>query len=371
MRYRGLKLIAVALLATACYAGPKAQQTGAPDAAPQAQLPEAPPRAHKQVHVYAAAGGAYLGVDPRDVSSDRAGALKLKESRGVEVMMVDRDSPAGKAGLKEHDVIVGFNGKPVTDSDQLRRMLRETQAGKTVPLAISRAGESMTLNITLTKRPEEMASVQSMFPMPPMPPMDIDIPAFQILQLSKRNGLMVEDLTPQLADFFGVKNGGGVLIRSVDRGSAADSAGLKAGDVIVKAGNDSISCSMDWGRIMRGRRGNVPLAVVRDKREQTVTLKLPERSPESSLHIGLPTDGLPSDLPELQEQMEHVRAEIERERPEIERAVEVARAEVQEQWGAHQRELEEAMKLRRQEIERAQREAKKALDQAFKDMNKQ
>ncbi len=359
MRYRGLKLVAIALFATACYAEP---QQPPPDAPPQAQAPEPPPKVRKQVKVYAAAGGSYLGVDPRDVTSDRAGALKLNDSRGVEVMMVDRDAPAGKAGLKEHDVIVGFNGKPVTDSDQLRRMLRETQPGKTVPLAISRAGQSVTLNVTLTKRPEQMAAMQGMFPMPPMPPMDLDIPSFQVLQFSKRNGLMVEDLTPQLADFFGVKNGGGVLIRSVDHGSAADSAGLKAGDVIVKAGNDPISCTSDWGRIMRGRHGNVPLAVVRDKREQAVTLKLPENGPESSLH---------DLLPELQEQMAHLRAEIESQRPEIEHAVEIARADVQKQWGAQQKELEQAMKLRSQEIERAAHEAQKSMEQAFKERDKE
>ena len=55
-------------------------------------------------------GGAYLGVDTRDVTPDRLGDLKLKEEHGVEVTMVDQDAPAGKAGLKEHDVILNLNG---------------------------------------------------------------------------------------------------------------------------------------------------------------------------------------------------------------------------------------------------------------------
>jgi serine protease Do len=364
MRYKALKFVAITLLATACYAEPKAQQAPPPPgtpAAPQMQAPESPQKTmkeRKQVRIYMTPpGGSYLGVDPRDVTSDRAGALKLNESRGVEVMMVDRDSPAGKAGLKEHDVILNFDGKPVADADQLRHMLHETQPGKTVPLAISRGGQSITLNVTLTKRPEEMAGMQP-FSMPSIP-MDFDIPSFQILQFSKRNGMMVEDLTPQLADFFGVKNGGGVLVRSVDHGSAADSAGLKAGDVIVKAGNDPISCSSDWGRIMHQRHGTVSLGVIRDKHEQSVTLKLPEKSPESSLRI---------ELPDIEKQMRQLRAGLESQRPEIERQVEIARANIQSELRAHQKELEQAMKLRDEDIERAQQEAQRALEKALEQL---
>lgn len=363
MRHRGLTILAIALLATACYAGAIAQQTPPPPAAPQTQAPEPPQkpaRERRQVRVYGAfPGGSYLGVDPRDVTSDRMGALKLNESRGVEVMMVDRDSPAGKAGLKEHDVILGFNDKSVTDADQLRHMLRDMQPGKTVPLAISRAGQSMTLKVTLTKRPEEMAGMHA-FAMPPMPHMDLDIPSFQVLQFSKRNGLMVEDLTPQLADFFGVKNGGGVLVRSVDRGSAADSAGLKAGDVIIKVANEPISCTSDWGHIMHGRHGSIPLGVIRDRHEQSVTMRLPEQSPESSLHI---------DLPDVTSEMQGLRAELERERPELERQVQMASADIQKQLRAQQKQIEEAMKLRGKEIERAQREAQRALKEALEQLD--
>src|SRR5689334_10116921 len=66
--------------------------------------------------------GAYLGVDISDVSTERLSALKLKEEKGVEVTMVDQDAPAGKAGIKEHDVILTMNGTPVESAAQLRRM---------------------------------------------------------------------------------------------------------------------------------------------------------------------------------------------------------------------------------------------------------
>src|SRR6266851_10024919 len=96
-------------------------------------------------------GGSYLGVDTRDVTADRLSALHLKEERGVEVTMVDQDAPAGKAGIKEHDVILDFNGTPVESEEQLRRMIRETPVGRTVTLGISRDGNPMKLNVQLAQ----------------------------------------------------------------------------------------------------------------------------------------------------------------------------------------------------------------------------
>jgi hypothetical protein len=94
---------------------------------------------------------------------------------------------------------------------------------------------------------------------------------------------MVDNLTPQLGEFFGVKSGQGVLVRSVEKGSAAEAAGLKAGDVIVKVDNEGIDDRNDWNRIMRKKGGKISLGIVRDKREQTLTVTLPEvKSTEES-----------------------------------------------------------------------------------------
>src|SRR3979411_3120259 len=84
---------------------------------------------------------AYLGVDIADISSDRLGALKLKEEKGVEVTMVDQDAPAGKAGIKEHDVILTRNGTAIESGTQIKRMIRETPAGRLVTFELSRDGQ--------------------------------------------------------------------------------------------------------------------------------------------------------------------------------------------------------------------------------------
>ncbi len=84
----------------------------------------------------------YLGVDISDVTTERLSALKLKEEKGVEVTMVDQDAPAGKAGMKEHDVILTMNGTSIDSGAQLRRMIHETPPGRVVALGISRDGSA-------------------------------------------------------------------------------------------------------------------------------------------------------------------------------------------------------------------------------------
>src|SRR5580692_4856301 len=99
----------------------------------------------------------YLGVDIVDITSDRLGALKLKEEKGVEVTMVDQDAPAGKAGIKEHDVILTMNGAPVESKTQLQRLIHETPAGRVVSLGLSRDGQPMTIKVQLADRRNEFA----------------------------------------------------------------------------------------------------------------------------------------------------------------------------------------------------------------------
>src|SRR5437899_4689725 len=102
--------------------------------------------------------GSYLGVDITDVTTERLSALKLKDERGVEVTMVDQDAPAGKAGLKEHDVILTMNGSNVDSGAQLRRMIRETPPGRLVSFGVSRDGQPVTIKVQLADRRKSVAS---------------------------------------------------------------------------------------------------------------------------------------------------------------------------------------------------------------------
>src|SRR5262249_5036001 len=193
------------------------------------------------VYVYRGEHASYLGIDSSDITADRVGPLKLKEERGVEVIMVDQDAPAGKAGLKEHDVILDFNGTRVEGVEHLRRLIHEIPPGRTVTLGISRDGQPMTLKAQLADRAKAVAMAKpAVRPNIVIPPIEMpDMPEMNVLTSVgpvgySRAGVMVENLTPQLGEFFGVKNGQGVLVRSVEKGTPAEAAGLKAGDIIVR-----------------------------------------------------------------------------------------------------------------------------------------
>ncbi|MGA7381012.1 MAG: PDZ domain-containing protein [Terriglobales bacterium] len=326
-------------------------------------------------------GNSYLGVDTRDVTPDRLGALKLKEERGVEVTMVDQDAPAGKAGLKEHDVILTVNGAEVESVEQLRRMIRETPPGRIVTLGLSRDGQPLTIKVQLADRKNSYAYGYSYGPkgkdfhfvmpaMPPIPPMpdigDIDMPvSIVVVHSSARSGLMVENLTPQLADFFGTKNGQGVLVRSVEKGSRADKAGFRAGDVIVKINGEAIHDSSDFSHALRERKDNTAsIGVIRDKKEVNLTISLPERK-QSEYRESLM---LPEMDAETREQWSHLQSELAQVQPEMEEAVSRAMEQVGPEVERQSREmLRQKQELRRQmrDLERSFRDHQRDFEREF------
>lgn len=264
-----------------------------------------------QGYFYAAAGRSYLGVDIRDVTSDRMAALKLKEERGVEITMVDADAPAGKAGLREHDVILDFNGTAVESEEQIRRLIREVPPGRTVTLGISRDGAPMKINVQLADHGTVVAQAVPHIIVPAPRPRDfpnsMDLP-FQIQTYSSVLGVQTESLTRQLGDYFGVKNGEGVLVRSVEKNSAAEKAGLKAGDVLVKADNEKLTDRSDLSHILRNHRtgGKMTLVVMRDKHEQTLTVTLPDRGSRDSSFLNLDADELQASLADVGDMVQHL-----------------------------------------------------------------
>jgi serine protease Do len=280
----------------------------------------------------------YLGVDIADVTTERLTALKLKEEKGVEVTMVDQDAPAGKAGIKEHDVILTMNGASVESGAQLRRMIHETPAGRIVSLGLSRDGQPMTIKVQLADKHSEFAMAHPKakefhFEMPNIPPMpDIDIPSINMVVVtsSARSGLMVENITPQLGEFFGVKNGNGVLVRSVEKGSRAEKAGLRAGDIIVKVNDQAVHDTSDFSHAVKSRSGNsVNVGVIRDKKEQNLNLTLPSRKESGELLDDENSEDLEIDADSAVE-LGELKDEIAKLRPQLELVGEASRRSVQE-----------------------------------------
>jgi serine protease Do len=310
-------------------------------------------------------GGSYLGVDTRDITADRANVLHLKEESGVEVTMVDQDAPAGKAGLKEHDVILSVNEQKVESVEQLRRLIREVPAGRTVTVGISRDGQPMNIKAQLAERNKMMGTNHEWnFNMPPVNIPAINIPAINIPQVGPivvyssplRSGLMVENLTPQLGDYFGVKSGNGVLVRSVEKGSRAEQAGFRAGDVIVKVNGSAVSDCSDFTRVIRERKeSKAAVTVMRDRKEQNLTLTLPEPKRIGSLENCELLDReecLNSLRSEVSAIPELATAEIKRLQPELERE----KKEIQEEVLKHTEELKKEMIEMQQDLQEQQQE---------------
>ena len=247
----------------------------------------------------------FLGIGFRDVTEDRLTLLKLKESRGAEVIQVDHDGPAGIAGLTEHDVILQVNGQSIEGEEQLRRILHETPVGRNVTIVFSRYGQQQTLTMQTADRAalerqawEQHQSVPdpsrssgfrggnsfmggSPITAPPDPHGHSLIPS--MLLNSSYTGVVLEMVGPQLAQFFGSQGGNGLLVRSVDPNSPAAAAGLRAGDVVVRANAVIITGTSEWYKLVRENRGKpVSVVIMRDRQEETLVL-VPDSKKRSSM----------------------------------------------------------------------------------------
>jgi S1-C subfamily serine protease len=240
--------------------------------------------------VHASPSG-YLGVEVSDVDADKAQALKLKDVRGAVIMLIDHDAPAGQVGLKVNDVVLAINGQNVEGAKQFVRMLREIPPGRNISLEISRDGNIQTLAVQLVDRKaldhdvwgrisNDVSGVGIAPPAPAMGVMtgsDAPMPSsgwhISLFTSTLNVGALVEPLTSQMAEYFGVQ--GGLMIKQVSKKTEAAAAGFKAFDVILKVGSDSIVTLADWDRALRSYQGKpVQVTILRDKKQQTITLQV-------------------------------------------------------------------------------------------------
>ena len=224
--------------------------------------------------------GSFLGVAIQEIDSNRAKELKLSDQAGVEVTLIAPDSPAEKAGIKIGDVVTQYNGQRVDGMDQFSRLVRETPPGREVKIGIIRNGVPQTIAVKIVAR---LAISGQLIPAPVQNPFELrfpDMPQSRMTWRSTILGIEAEALDGQLAEFFGVKEG--VLVRTVTKGSAADKAGIKAGDVIVRVEDAKVATPADISNQLRSLRGRpISIVVVRDRKEINVMLSVinrPERS---------------------------------------------------------------------------------------------
>jgi S1-C subfamily serine protease len=285
---KSLKTIA---LATALVGAAGAGAAVAPASFAQSTTPRV--AVAPQADVFSIGGGGRIGVSIRDVD----GSDKTKAAAGVVIESVDEDSPASKAGLKVGDIVTEFDSERVRSVRQFTRLVSETPEGRTVAAVVLRDGQRVTVNVT----PESRGNAFRLFrgdrwepfeqlyryetiptparpstPAPPAPPRAMPLPApLERYFFSGGNqlGITANHLEPQLAEYFGTKEG--VLVASVSTDSAAAKAGLKAGDVITTFNGSTVRDPNDLRTKIRNLEGGeFTLGIMRDKKPITLKGKL-------------------------------------------------------------------------------------------------
>ena len=208
-----------------------------------------------------------LGVGIQEVTSDLAASLNLKDVRGVIVNLVSPGSAAEKAGIRRGDVIVAFNGTPVTDSNSLRNKVAGTQPGTQVNLTILREGREQQVSATLgelvakTDRGDEQSGQGG------------DSTNSDTGKL----GIGVEPLTPEIASQLELPSGTqGLVVRDVDPAGPAAEAGIRRGDVIEQVNNQPVRSAADLRAALQ-RSGSRPVLLLVNRRGTTLFVTIRPR----------------------------------------------------------------------------------------------
>jgi len=219
----------------------------------------------------------YLGVGVRDVTPEIAKALNLKTVEGVLVSWVNGE-PAARAGIHENDVILEFNGQKVKSESDFTETIVGKAPGTKVNLTILRGDTRQNVVAVLGSRP---LGLPLTVPVPPPGVAERLTPDEMRAAIAAANavaaprlGFDVTEMSSQLAAFFGVHHG--VLVESVDTGTPADKAGLKAGDVVTKVNGIPVTTGREViGIIRQAGSKNIPFGVVRNKKAMTLNMEIP------------------------------------------------------------------------------------------------
>jgi serine protease Do len=242
--------------------------------------------------------GAQLGVMVSDLAATAT-------TTGVKVDEVNEGSPAEKAGIKAGDIVVDYDGERVRSARQFTRLVQETPEGRSVAIGLIRDGKKQTVDaapeagrmtwnfgpeVDRAMREAERGMRNFRFDLPPqdfeyrsddrdgvrrfeyrVPDGIFRLPApgSRLPGGRGRLGASVQSITPELAEYFGAKDGG-ALVSSVARDSAAAKAGIKAGDVIVSINGSAVRDADDLLDRLEAVEGDATIVVIRDKQEMTL-----------------------------------------------------------------------------------------------------
>ena len=203
----------------------------------------------------------WLGVGIQPLTPELAGKFGVKENEGVLVNEVFEGDPAHKAGIQPGDIILNVDGQPVDTPNTLARVIAGFVPGKKAGVEVMRDGKKKMLTIELVERKDEAVTAS----IPKQPETFL--------------GLSVQDLTPEIAERFKIKDDKGAIVTKVEPGSAAESEGLKEGDLIKEVNREKVNSAVDFKNLMEKTKKTeaVLLRVTRENRAFFIVLKPREK----------------------------------------------------------------------------------------------
>ena len=197
----------------------------------------------------------WLGVMIQKITPELKKKLHLKTDHGALVADVVPGGPADKAGIRRGDVIVKYDGNPIKEMNDLPYLVGTTPVGKVVEVEVIRKGEKKVFEVKIGKMKEEQEA--------------------EAAPESKPNlGMTVEELTPQLASQFGLKEKTGIVVVDVEANSPAQDAGIQPGDLILEIDQEPVKTLKAFNeKISKYKKGDVILLLVK-RRGSTLYLTL-------------------------------------------------------------------------------------------------
>lgn len=217
--------------------------------------------------------------------------IALNEEDRVEIIDVERDSPAEIADIEEGDVVLEFEDEDVDDTVMLQKMIRMRRPGETITIKVEREGKTRDAKVKLGELTEEdiwsefeskfptlfTPSIEKVAPWPPTVKRSPDVFRFGF-EHRKFIGVRVQDLNPELSEYFGIDKGTGILVSSVEKDSPADKAGLKVGDVIIRADGKRMESGQNLVDIIQDKEkgDKISIELLRNKKKRSVEVEVEE-----------------------------------------------------------------------------------------------
>ena len=180
---------------------------------------------------------AMLGVALADLTPEMAEGFGIPGQQGVVISSVVPGQPAERAGIQRGDIVVAFDGQPVTDLQKLRLKVADTPVGRRVPVSVLRSGKRVDLSVTLATRDENVLAGNLTQP---------------DATTSAPGGLTVRSLTED--ERANLKVEGGVMVTQVDDASPAAEQGIQAGDVVEQVGNSPVKDTAGFARLVQAQQ---------------------------------------------------------------------------------------------------------------------